>query len=122
MFDKKNIEKLLEEENLPSVPDPAPLTSFDFTPSTKAIRLAEINKEMAEKREFARASAGSKSLTLKFSNEAQFAQQYIENISIGGLFVRTKLRPGVGAILPVEFSVPVQGQDKQFLLRAEVTR
>ena len=60
----------------------------------------------ADRREFSRADILEKKLELRFSISNQFARQYIENISVGGLFVRTDQRPCMWSWIPTEFTVP----------------
>lgn len=131
-IDSKKIENLFETEDLH--PDPLEektrvLKRLDLRPSPEAI--AAVRKKEAEaqkinweeKREYTRAQTEGEEIVLAFSNDKQFARQYVENISLGGLFVRTKMRPGVGAVVPIDFSVPTLDHGvRRFVLKAKVCR
>lgn len=119
-----HIERLFEDENLPPPEAEEGLRRLDLTPSAEALGAAKKKKiNWEERREFTRAEVAPDQIHLSFSNDQQFAKQYIENFSLGGLFVRTKLRPGVGAIVPIEFSVPLHNFEARiFKLRAKVCR
>jgi hypothetical protein len=124
--DVKNqkLEALFEDENLPVVPERAePLKKLELTPSPEALSAAEKFKTQGgiEKRIFNRVETKSQ-LSLRFTHQEQFAKQYIENISLGGLFVRTQLKPGLGATLPIEFEVPTRQGSKAFRLLGKVRR
>lgn len=128
-LDKKSIERLFDDEVLhPEPPVPSKeLKEIKLTPSPEALAASKegpkpkINWE--ERREFNRAEVIGQQIVLQFSNDAQFAKQYVENISLGGLFVRTKLRPGLGALMSIQFAVPRVGNEpKSFQLQARVCR
>jgi uncharacterized protein (TIGR02266 family) len=115
------IEKLLDDEELPPVEEAIGL------PLIRAPEeLAELEQKKSDggmdKREFSRIDIREKQLALKFANESQFARQYIENISIGGLFVKTDLKPAMGSFMPIEFSIPQEEGEKVFRLKARVCR
>ncbi len=106
----ETIEELLES----SVAD-----SID-TPKTE---LPVIHPKPEERRNFSRADVLEKNLCLDFVSGAQFAKQYIENISLGGLFVRTQQKASMGDILPIQFSIPTAtGENRQFDLKGRVCR
>jgi|GEM_PF-4656029 len=78
----------------------------------------------AERREFTRTDIADKRIELKFSNEYQFARQYIDNISLGGLFVKTAERRTMGDILPISFNLPATNDlpERNFELKGKVCR
>jgi len=119
--EKNTIEKLLEDEQLPAFEQvPKELRKFELKPSAEALAGAKVNWE--EKREFTRAEIDS-SIVLAFASEGQFAKHYVENISLGGLFVKTSHRPGLGAVLPIEFSVNGEkNTNRIFRLHGKVCR
>lgn len=84
----------------------------------------EIIESFEDRRKHARLDVGPRQLTVRFSSQIQFAKQYIENISIGGLFVKTDLQASVGEEIPIEFSVPLAPNDPPqiFSLLARVAR
>lgn len=77
-----------------------------------------------EKRQFGRADVAEQKIELKFSNQFQFARQYIDNISLGGLFVRTKDKHKMGDLLPISFNLPAKDElpEKPFQLMGKVCR
>jgi len=77
-----------------------------------------------ERRVFSRAGLSTDSaIQLRFSHDAQFAKSYIENISLGGLFVKTGEKRKVGELIDISFSIPdKEGSHFQFQLRARVCR
>lgn len=77
-----------------------------------------------EKRQFGRADLAEQKIELKFSNQFQFARQYIDNISLGGLFVRTKDKHKMGDLLPISFNLPAKDElpEKPFQLMGKVCR
>ncbi len=122
---KNSIEQLFEGEELPSIhpqTQPAPL---DLTPSQEILEQTKNQQRPEDKRQFTRVDVSQKKLELKFNNELQFARQYIENISLGGLFVKTNAQPPMGSIVPIEFSVPSPDAEegiKAFRLEGKVCR
>lgn len=120
---KKNIEELFKEE---SKSDPS--SSHESEDGTLPnIPPTPDNNEQSdggiEKREFTRIDVEEKKIELRFSNQMQFAYQYIENISLGGLFVKTNEKHEMGTILPIEFAVSLPGQGYQkFRLKGRVCR
>jgi hypothetical protein len=79
--------------------------------------------DAGERRIFTRVNVSDQKLELKFLNENQFAKQYIENISVGGLLVKTKYKPKLGSFIPVEFSIgQINSTPKIIKLRAKVCR
>jgi Tfp pilus assembly protein PilZ len=118
MKSEENIEKLFESEDLPVRVErqkSMPLISLEA-------KNPEPNADGIERRQFTRADIADRKLELKFSNSAQFAKQYIENISLGGLFVRTEEKRRLGEIVPIEFSIPTNGSPKTFQLMGKVCR
>lgn len=78
-----------------------------------------------EKREFTRAEVLDKKIGVRFNNQLQFARQYIENISLGGIFVKTTDKFQMGQIITMEFKVPhpqQMGEEINFQLKAKVCR
>jgi hypothetical protein len=118
MKSEDQIEKLFEGEELPSetpTEKKHPLISL-FTKSEEA------ESGGIERREYNRAEIADRKLELKFANSSQFARQYIENISLGGVFVKTEEKRALGEVLPIEFTIPTAGELKQFSFRAKVCR
>ncbi|TVQ79889.1 MAG: hypothetical protein EA369_03835 [Bradymonadales bacterium] len=77
-----------------------------------------------ERRSFSRAGLRKNEISLRFSHDAQFAKHYIENISLGGLFVKTDEKRRVGELIGIHFSVPnpANGESFDFQLKARVCR
>lgn len=118
--EKGTIEALLEAEELPHLPEQSQeLRKIELKPSPESLSGPKINWE--ERREFTRASVDTQ-IVLNFSNETQFAKHYVENISLGGLFVKTNHRPGMGAVVPIEFAVKMGRNEKLFRLHGKVCR
>jgi uncharacterized protein (TIGR02266 family) len=112
---EKNIEELFDtdlptEEEKKSGLEKIPLPS------------SRPDRDGIERRQFGRADVSEHKLELKFANEVQFARQYIENISLGGLFVKTEQRPPMGTLMAIEFSIPSRGSHRIFSLTAKVCR
>ncbi|MBN8555781.1 MAG: PilZ domain-containing protein [Deltaproteobacteria bacterium] len=108
---EKDIGELLDEENLPAIEQ------------AEGLPLIRTAQEIgSDKREFTRVDIAEKKFELKFNNEAQFARQYIENISMGGLFVKTDRKAPMGTMIPIEFSIPQGTENKTFKLNARVCR
>lgn len=107
----ETIDDLLKDEGLDNLASP---------PKKELLNL-DIRQD--ERRNFSRADVLDKNLSLDFVSGAQFAKQYIENISLGGLFVRTSQKASMGDILPIQFSIPTSaGENKQFNLKGRVCR
>lgn len=126
------IDELLSNEDLPDLEASKSLSKIELTPSAEAMARAK-SKQTApqpeadgiERREFTRIEVLDKNLELKFSNDMQFAKQYIENISLGGLFVKTTKKHEMGQLVPIEFSIPSRSGDsgqKVFKLMGKVCR
>jgi len=86
--------------------------------------LSPLPSVKAEHREFSRAQLTQRPIELEFKSCAQFAKQYIENISLGGLFVKTQERPTLGSIVAISFSLPETPPlpQQEFNLYAKVCR
>jgi Tfp pilus assembly protein PilZ len=59
-----------------------------------------------KEREHGRADLSGKSIELHFQSGEHFAKSYIENISVGGLFVRSEEPRRLGELIDVSFSLP----------------
>jgi Tfp pilus assembly protein PilZ len=104
---KDKIEKLFDQENL--------------VDDVKKV----VHPEPDDRREFSRAGISEDAIALQFSNGAQFAKHYVENVSLGGMFIKTSERRKVGELIDVSFSIPdpSEGQFQfQFQLKARVCR
>lgn len=77
-----------------------------------------------ERREFTRIDLTERQIAVRFHNEAQFAKHYIENISLGGMFIKTKEKYKMGEIVPVSFEVRTHefGEPELFQLKGQVCR
>lgn len=73
-----------------------------------------------EKREFNRAKLSDQKLGLKFKNEIQFARKYIEDISLGGMFVKTNQPYEIGTTIPISLNIPRPGTDGQQQIEVEL--
>lgn len=93
------------------------------TESSELPRLETQNSGI-EKREFSRIDLTEKHIAVSFDSGSQFAKHYIDNISLGGMFVRTSERYQVGEILPIQFKVkkPDGPDEEHFILKAQVCR
>ncbi|PIR21825.1 MAG: hypothetical protein COV44_11020 [Deltaproteobacteria bacterium CG11_big_fil_rev_8_21_14_0_20_45_16] len=93
----------------------------DLGSETAAPKLPNINMEQ---REFSRVPLIQKPIEIEFKSCAQFAKQYIDNISLGGLFVKTQERPPLGSIVAISFSLPATPSlpEREFNLYAKVCR
>lgn len=116
------INDLIESEDLPEIEAPEESDTFELKPSQEALEAEKQRKLFESRRKFNRAENKNADLNLNFTSEMQFARQYIQNISLGGLFVKTNLKRPIGCILPVDFSVSVKGTPKSFQLKAKVCR
>lgn len=110
---KKNIEDLFEGEEAPSPESSNELARiFEGYDENDAPDLAELKKsgvdeeQVHERREFTRVPVADRQIHVQFDCERQFAKQYLENISLGGVFVRTEEKYPMGALVPVSFKVP----------------
>ncbi len=59
-----------------------------------------------KEREHGRTDLSGKSIELHFQSGEHFAKSYIENISVGGLFVRSEEPRRLGELIDVSFSLP----------------
>lgn len=125
---KDKIEDLIASEDLQTskeIKEPHELPSIQLEPQTKR-GLGQTNSPKVggiEKRQFHRADVSGRRIGVKFSSSAQFARQYIENISMGGMFVKTDEKHSMGTLLPIEFSIPSSNaQMVTFTLSARVCR
>lgn len=75
-----------------------------------------------EKREYTRVAVQNAQLHLQFANDLLFARQYIENISVGGLFVKTNKKFRMAELIPIEISIPSGESPKKFSLSGRVAR
>lgn len=101
---------------------PEQLKDFDLDALEQEIQKAQP-KQGVEQRKFSRADIGNHQIALKFSNQYQFARQYIDNISLGGLFVKTTDRKALGELIDIAFSLPMlDGEIRDFSLKAKVCR
>ncbi|PIR22176.1 MAG: hypothetical protein COV44_09160 [Deltaproteobacteria bacterium CG11_big_fil_rev_8_21_14_0_20_45_16] len=116
------INDLIESEDLPVIEAPQEHEKFELKALPEALEAERQRKLFESRREFNRAENSSAELNLNFTSEVQFARQYIQNISLGGLFVKTNLKREIGSILPVDFTVSVKGVPKKFQLKAKVCR
>jgi hypothetical protein len=108
----------LEEFNYPSS-ETEGHTRINLDPNA----VEDAMNDAGERRIFTRVNVSDQKLELKFLNENQFAKQYIENISVGGLLVKTKYKPKLGSFIPVEFSIgQINSTPKIIKLRAKVCR
>lgn len=90
----------------------------------------ELGKDAAddegglERREFSRIDLEEKHIAIAFNSEMQFAKHYIQNISIGGLFVKTSDKFQFGELIPIQFKVKNEKDDSEehFVLKGRVCR
>lgn len=75
-------------------------------------------------RQFNRIDLSTQQVQLQFQSGQHFAKSYIDNISLGGLFVRSEEKRSLGEVIDVSFSLPAdRGQAPLFLaIRAKVAR
>lgn len=144
---KENIENLFVEEEEAPKPQQSQFEQFDLFENPDAdlpagsvdlsdakkqieeakreIRLAsEVEVDPAQLRQFRRADVSDQKIELKFSDRLQFAKHYVENISLGGMFVKTKEKYKMGEVIPLWFSLPPTDDrpEQPFELMAEVVR
>lgn len=125
---KEHIEKLFDDDadESRSAKEPKELAAISIGERIRMEALENQSKSDSgiDRREFTRAEVLEKKLELRFSNSTQFARQYIENISIGGLFVRTDQKPDMGSMVPIEFTIPGQNNQpgRTFQLVGQVCR
>lgn len=117
---KENIDQLFEQAQKEA--DQKPIAS-PKRPLDK-IDLKDDELGGLEKREFSRIDLSERHIGVSFSNELQFAKHYVQNISLGGMFVRTKEKHRMGEIVPVRFKVRNEKNHKEelFVLKARVCR
>lgn len=115
---KDQIEKLFEDEDLPDLS--APQSQLPVIPLIPKKNYE--NTEPIDRRSFNRADITERKLELRFGSGSQFARQYIENISLGGVFVRTSEKREMSEILQIEFSIPIEDGTRTFNFRAKVCR
>lgn len=112
----------LGAEGLPAILVSTPTSEASKEAEKQALPSLASNAGL-DRREFTRIDVAQKHLEFKFTNEMHFAYQYIENISIGGLFIKTAYKPAMGSIVPIEFSIPkINGELRTFSLKAKVCR
>lgn len=85
----------------------------DLKNELKNIQLSQQDEEqntsqsdVERLREFTRAGTKEHQLSLRFKDSGQFARSYVENISLGGLFVKTTQKLKMGEIIDVAFDLP----------------
>jgi Tfp pilus assembly protein PilZ len=64
------------------------------------------SEKSLKEREHSRADLSANSIELHFQSGEHFAKSYIENISVGGLFVRSEEPRKLGELIDVSFSLP----------------
>jgi len=86
--------------------------------------LSDKTASPIQARAFNRANLSEGAIQLRFQSGQQFAKCYIDNISIGGLFVKSDQKRSVGEVLDVAFSLPAasSGQPFEIFVRARVAR
>src|SRR5688572_22707613 len=101
---EKNIEDLFKSEDLNDKKEskshdgaPSELPALDLPPN--------VEGDEAERRQFTRINVEDHRISVRFHNELHFAKHYVENISIGGLFIKTTEKYSMGELVPVAFEV-----------------
>jgi len=100
------------------------LSKIELPPLEGPTSSAESTPSALEKREFTRIDLTEKQISVRFHNQMHFAKHYLDNISVGGMFVKTKETYKMGAIVPIEFEVKTSefGSPDLFQLRGKVCR
>lgn len=78
----------------------------------------------AEKRKFERREINrDKNLQIRFRSEAALARSYIQDISLGGIFLKTEERPALKTIMTIDLQVDQEtGEPERIELQAVVVR
>lgn len=93
--------------------------------SSSEKELKKIEAKGIDRRQFSRAEVLDKKIEVSFASGGHFAKQYIENISFGGLFVKTEQKAKIGDVLPISFTIPATdplGKPRVFSLKGRVCR
>jgi Tfp pilus assembly protein PilZ len=120
---KDNIEDLFKSEDLEQSDTEKPLELKDLSELSK-IELPAPESSEIEKREFTRIDVKERQISVRFHNEMQFARHYLENISVGGIFVKTSEKYKLGDLVPIEFEVQTAefGTPELFQFKGKVCR
>ncbi len=123
---EKNIEDLFSPEDTTASKEPlknSELPKIDLPPQEYESP-ASAEPSSIEKREFTRIDVAERQISVRFHNQMHFAKHYLDNISVGGIFVKTKETYKMGDIVPVEFEVKTSemAAPELFQLRGKVCR
>ncbi len=126
MSTEKNIEDLFESEDL-ETNSQKPLTQGSSELAKivlPSLESSDLSSSDVEKREFTRIDVQDRQISVRFHNEMHFAKHYIENISVGGVFVKTNIKYEMGEIVPIAFEIKTQDLESPelFQLKARVCR
>ncbi|MGA0163868.1 MAG: PilZ domain-containing protein [Bdellovibrionota bacterium] len=88
---------------------------FGDLDETKVEKIEEPKTNFEDLRKQKRVNIASKRVGVRFQNKQHFAKQYIENISSGGLYIRTSEDFKTGDLVHLEFNVPDPTQSDQEL-------
>lgn len=78
-----------------------------------------------ERRRFERVDASEADFSVKFQSQLKFAQLYVQDLSRGGMFIKSSKQIPLGESLVINFSVPnleAEGGREDFTLKAKVVR
>lgn len=81
----------------------------------KVEKIEDPKTNFEDLRKQKRVNIASKRVGVRFQNKQHFAKQYIENISSGGLYIRTNESFKTGDLVHLEFNVPDPTQSDQEL-------
>jgi len=124
---EKNIEDLFGPEDTTVSKEPlknSELPKIDLPPQELDEPSFRPEASAIEKRQFTRIDVAERQISVRFHNQMHFAKHYLDNISVGGMFVKTKEIYKMGDIVPVEFEVKTSehGTPELFQLRGKVCR
>jgi len=124
---EKNIEDLFGSADTETSKEPlknSELPKIDLPPLEDLLPANPSEPDSAERRVFTRIEVGERQISVRFHNQMHFAKHYLDNISVGGMFVKTSETYKMGDIVPVEFEVKTTefGPPELFQLRGKVCR
>lgn len=114
------IERLVDEAMDEPVPFESEATRKIPSKTVKPIPIAENDR-----RQHQRFSVSTgEGLDVSFGSIQAFAKSYVRDISLGGAYIQTEMRPSMGSLLPINFRVEQNGSSEPlvFELRGQVVR
>lgn len=126
---RSRIEDLVAEE----LEKPTDLSAGEEAPIKRSLgealqiaaqELRALELRTKELRAHERFQIDENALEIKFGSLEAFSKSYVRDISLGGLFVKTSLKPNLKEVLPIVLTLPATSEEKgeRFVLKGRVVR